>query len=143
MRFRWLLSFANYGEVIRDHQGLFVAAKCARIDSDRDPLLAEALAVKEALAWIKELGHFNIIVESNCLNFCHVFTSRCLVFSYVGLVVKQCCVIVRDIRNVFVRHFRRSANHVAHVLARTTGSLFVIGSWVSSPPPCIADLLSY
>lgn len=56
---------AGYGAIIWDHQGLFVAAKSARLGCDRDPLLAEALAVKET----------SIIVESNCLNFCYALKS--------------------------------------------------------------------
>ncbi|XP_031120427.1 uncharacterized protein LOC116023565 [Ipomoea triloba] len=41
---------AGYGAVLRDHQGRFVAARCDRLTSIRDPFLAEALAVKEALS---------------------------------------------------------------------------------------------
>ncbi|XP_031127687.1 uncharacterized protein LOC116029785 [Ipomoea triloba] len=134
---------AGYGAVVCDYLGLFVVAKCDQLGFVRDPLLAESLAIKEALTWIKDIGHHNIILESDCLNFCLSFNSRSIDFSYIGSIVKQCHSIARNIGNVSVRHVQRSANHVAHVLARATGSLCVWGSWDSFPPDCIASLLSF
>ncbi|XP_031111845.1 uncharacterized protein LOC116015819 [Ipomoea triloba] len=43
---------AGFGMVMRDLEGKFVAAY-ARIDCGKDPLLAESMAVKEALTWLK------------------------------------------------------------------------------------------
>ncbi|XP_031090962.1 uncharacterized protein LOC115995954 [Ipomoea triloba] len=141
MGFGWLNACGGFGAVIRDHLGTFVAAKSDTIGCVRDPLLAEAMAIKEALAWVKELGHNNLIIETDCLNFCLAFHSRTLDFSYVGSIIKQCRIIARDIGNLSVRHVKRSVNHVAHVLAKATGSLSVRGSWVLHPPDCIAALL--
>nr|GMC86814.1 uncharacterized protein LOC109147752 [Ipomoea batatas] len=64
----------GYGAVLRDHHGLFVAAKADRLMATCDPLLAEALAVKEALSWI---------IETDCLNFVLAFHSRSADFSYI------------------------------------------------------------
>ncbi|XP_019198266.1 PREDICTED: uncharacterized protein LOC109192125 [Ipomoea nil] len=132
----------GYGAVLRGCDGRFVAARAGRIECDKDPLMAEAIAVKEALTWLKDLGQNNLIIESDCLNFCTAFNSRLVDFSYVGTVAKQCHLIARDIGNVSVRHIKRSANRVAHVLARATGSSAVSGSWSLTPPACISNVLN-
>ncbi|XP_019160107.1 PREDICTED: uncharacterized protein LOC109156727 [Ipomoea nil] len=132
---------AGVGAIIRDHRGKFVAAFNSRFACARDPLLAESMAAKEALSWLKANDFRNLILESDSLLFCNRFVSSSLDLSYVGLVVKQCRSIANDIRNVSVHHVKRSANHVAHVLARVTGSSPVLGSWFSVPPSCISHLV--
>ncbi|XP_031102021.1 uncharacterized protein LOC116005928 [Ipomoea triloba] len=132
----------GFGAVVRDQVGKFVAAFCRRLHCFRDPYLAETMAVKEALTWLKNYGHNNVILESDCLNFCTSFNSGCLNFSYVGLIIKHCS-IANGIGNIVVRHVKRSANHVAHVLARATDSSSVLGVWDVSPPWCISDLVAF
>ncbi|WP_432805503.1 reverse transcriptase-like protein, partial [Escherichia coli] len=75
----------------------------------------------------------NVIVEIDILNFCTSFSSGCRDFSYVSLLIKQCRSIASDIENFVIHHVKRSANHVAHVLARATGSPYVLGVWDSCP----------
>jgi len=134
---------AGFGVVVRDHTGRFVAAHCARLGCGRDPYLAEAMAVREALSWLMANSFSNFILESDSLNFCFSFNYVSLDLSYVGLIVKQCRNIAHGIGNVSVHHVRRSANRVAHALARATGSSSVLGSWMSVPPACIANLVAY
>ncbi|XP_019182510.1 PREDICTED: uncharacterized protein LOC109177579 [Ipomoea nil] len=133
---------ASFGIVVRDHDGRFVAAKCGRLVGEEDPYMAEVLGAKEALAWLKMQHHSNIILESDCLNFCNAFNSCISDHSCVGLVVKQCLSIAKDIGNVSVSHVKRSANRVARELARATVSMSVSGVWTGIPPSCIASLLS-
>ncbi|XP_019150955.1 PREDICTED: uncharacterized protein LOC109147752 [Ipomoea nil] len=113
----------GYGAVVRDHVGSFVAAKSGRLSCECDPLMAESMAAREALSWLKGLRHNTIILESDCLILCNAFNSNDLDFSYVGLLVKQCQSIASDIGSVKVQHVKRTANQVAHVLARATISL--------------------
>nr|GLL49714.1 uncharacterized protein LOC109185201 [Ipomoea trifida] len=58
----------HYGAIIRDSEGRFVAARSGHLLCDKDPYLAEALAVKEALTWLKERELSHVILESDCLN---------------------------------------------------------------------------
>ncbi|XP_019191037.1 PREDICTED: uncharacterized protein LOC109185555 [Ipomoea nil] len=129
---------ASFGAVVRNHAGDFVAARSGRIEGTVDPYMAEAIGVRETLSWLKEQHHMSIIVESDCLSFCNAFNSSSFDLSYVGLIVKQCLSIPRDIGNVSITHVRRSANCVAHELARATGSTAVSGVWIDIPPACIA-----
>ncbi|XP_019186548.1 PREDICTED: uncharacterized protein LOC109181252 [Ipomoea nil] len=111
---------AGFGAVVRDEEGRFVAACSARLNCQDDPFMAETMAVKEALKWLKTNRFNNVILETDCLNFCSAFNS------YIG--------------NLRVRHVNRSANHIAHVLARASDSLSALGSWFTVTPACISFL---
>ncbi|XP_019150316.1 PREDICTED: uncharacterized protein LOC109147128 [Ipomoea nil] len=133
---------ASFGIVVRDHGRRFIAAKSGWLNDVDDPYMAEAIGVREALTWLKAQDHSVIILESDCLNFCTAFNSVISDFSYVGLVVKQCVSIARDMGSVKVSHVKRSANRVAHALARVTVSLSDSGVWYGIPPICIENVLT-
>ncbi|XP_019151030.1 PREDICTED: uncharacterized protein LOC109147828 [Ipomoea nil] len=132
---------AGVGVVVRNEEGKFVAAYGAKLNCFNDPFMAETMAVKEALKWLK-INHFNnVILETDCLNFCSAFNSVALNRSYVGLIVRQCRVLASDIGNFCVRHVNRSVNHLAHVLPRATDSMSGLGSRFTVPPTCISSLI--
>ncbi|XP_019176703.1 PREDICTED: uncharacterized protein LOC109171998 [Ipomoea nil] len=125
------------GVVVRNEEGKFVAAHGAKLNCFNDPFMA----VKEALKCLK-INHFNnVILETDCLNFCSAFNSVALNLSYVGLIVRQCRVLASDIGNFCVRHVNMSTNHLAHVLARAMDSVSGLGSWFSVSPTCISSLI--
>ncbi|XP_019178142.1 PREDICTED: uncharacterized protein LOC109173362 [Ipomoea nil] len=136
-----LTNFVGFGAVLRDHGGGFVAAKNGRLDCIRDPLMAEAGTVKEALSWLRGLGYSSLIIETDCLLFSNAFNSSPVDFSYVDYIVKQCVEIANDIGNVVVHHVKRSANHVAHALAQATDSSTDSSVWSIVPPVCISSFL--
>ncbi|XP_031094369.1 uncharacterized protein LOC115998848 [Ipomoea triloba] len=132
----------GFGAVLGDHEGKFITACVGRYMScSRDPYIAETMAVKEALTWLKSRNISHVVVESDCLNFCSTFNSLSPDLSYAGLIVKQCRSIARDIGDIVVCHVKRSANHVAHVLAQVASSFPVLTMWDSIPPSCISDLV--
>ncbi|XP_019177883.1 PREDICTED: uncharacterized protein LOC109173080 [Ipomoea nil] len=132
---------AGFGAVVRDHEGRFVAARSGRLACNQHPFMAEVLAAKEALIWLAGLQGSRFILESDCLEFCNAFNSSMVDYSYVGTIIKQCLAIARDIGDVQVQHVKRTANRVAHALARATGSSSVSKSWTVIPPTCIFELL--
>ena len=81
--------------VIRDHQGAFVSTVVAQVQGPfhGEALAAEALCLKEALSWIKELGLENVLVESDTLGVVQLLQSSihdnsCMYwFNYRGLQV--------------------------------------------------------
>ncbi|XP_019193173.1 PREDICTED: uncharacterized protein LOC109187441 [Ipomoea nil] len=136
-----LASGVAFGAAVRDHNGVFVATKNGRLNCDCDPFTAEATVVKESLQWLRSLGRNDLIIEIDCLNFCKAFNSSSFLYSYVDLIVKQCNSVASDIGNVFVRHVKRSANQVAHVLAWATDFTSGSSSWTEVPPFCISAML--
>ena len=55
------------GIIIRDYQGFVHAALCRKISSARNPGSAEALGALAAVAFCRELGLPDIILEGDCL----------------------------------------------------------------------------
>ena len=85
------------GVVIRDHCGKFISASCQKMDIAADPELAEALAVRHAVVYAKDMNLQHVIVASDCLN-----------------VVMN---LVRGTSFVFT-HIPRGCNEATHVIAR-------------------------
>lgn len=57
----------SFGGVLRSSDGTFVAEKCARFAGRFGTRDAEALGVREALRWIKDLHLSRIVLEMACL----------------------------------------------------------------------------
>lgn len=131
----------TFGAVLWDSDGGFIAACGGSLLCDRDPYVAEAMAMKKALTWLKDRGVVHVILETDYLNLCNAFNFLSVDFSYVGLVLKRCKLIASGIGDIIVRHVRRSANRVAHVLAQATDSSSVLSVRDSIPPICISDLV--
>ncbi|XP_074348980.1 uncharacterized protein LOC141688243 [Apium graveolens] len=87
-----------YAMVERDHTGSLLEAKTTSKHGHIDPMMAEALSIREALSWIK---------------------------------LNECQGLLKDLHSYDVRvnFVKRSANKVAHILARNSSSI-AERSWV-------------
>ena len=105
------------------------------------PELAEILGIKEALSWIKEKGWQDVTIESDCLLAILSIRSDTIMQSYYGRLVEECKVLLSSLnpKRVGLKFIKRSANAVAHFLAKSTGIVSdrVLGGSDVSP-----DLLS-
>lgn len=57
------------GSVIRDAQGRFIAARSRKIEEAWQPREAEALSLKEALAWVSEQNFDHCVFEMDSSSF--------------------------------------------------------------------------
>ena len=53
------------GCIVRDEDGLMVAAKNSKVRGDADPAIAEAISCREALSWLKYLGFNKVVIDSD------------------------------------------------------------------------------
>lgn len=81
------------------------------------------------------------MLESNSQGFVQAFHSSALDLSSSGLLVSDCKSIVKDITSCKVVFIRRSANIVAHTLARAALSMSGHEEWIGVPPLIISDVL--
>ena len=82
-------------------------------------MLAEAIAVKEALSWAKEMESQPITVETDCLVVVQLIRSTAPIRSRLGQVIEDCRDLIRS--NNFRLYFvKRSANMSAHELAQVS-----------------------
>ncbi|XP_074346940.1 uncharacterized protein LOC141685753 [Apium graveolens] len=95
------------------------------------PEYADAIAVKEALSWVKEKGWRKIVINSDCLAVVQAMRSNVILNSPFGQVIRECRMILRDL-NIELFFVKRSANMAAHYLAREScsfpGQVFDRGS---------------
>jgi len=128
------------GSVIRDEDGNFVAARGAQWRGIFTPREAEAVAIREALSWIKSHNMDNVNVETDSLHVVQCLNSKGGVSSF-HLIVEDIKHLLHDFCNVFLSFTKRLANQVAHVLARQSCSLSDYSEWFHTPPPIICNLL--
>jgi ribonuclease HI len=105
------------GVVIRDHCGKFISASCQKMDIAADPELAEALAVRHAVVYAKDMNLQHVIVASDCLNVVRKIKAPGMDRSLVGPIIRVIMNLVRGTSFVFT-HIPRGCNEAAHVIAR-------------------------
>ncbi|KAH9686509.1 putative reverse transcriptase/RNA-dependent DNA polymerase [Citrus sinensis] len=132
----------NFGGVIRDSGGCFVAAKCQSFSGLFRPPEAEALAVREALSWIKNLQLPKVIIEIDCLSVYSALVSHDYSPNGFGLIIADCQALAQLVGEVRFSFVRRSANVTAHNVARVGGSISGLGDWRDVPPPWLCPMLT-
>lgn len=130
------------GAVIRDEHGCFLRARGRQFPADFLPKEAEALSLQEALSWALQAGYTKCVFETDAkllVDACSGNKGR----SYFHSIVNECVDLFKHFCNVLVRFAHRSANEVAHVLARATHFMSDTQEWVDTAPEFLLDALSF
>ncbi|KAL6581211.1 hypothetical protein OROMI_007134 [Orobanche minor] len=133
---------AGFGAVVCDENGAFVAAVGGSIAFTPDIVMAEALALKEALSWLQDMNYRKVQVETDCQMLTRILTSQRADLSYLGVVVYGIKDLEAGFESLSINHVRRSANKMAHALARSVCLDDDVGYWSDAPPTCILDHMS-
>ncbi|KAL8122999.1 hypothetical protein AgCh_011101 [Apium graveolens] len=128
------------GNVIRDEHGQFIRARNHKLQALYSPREDEALGLKEALSWVKELGYKRCVFETDAKELVEACRSA-RGNTYFHLIVLDCIDLLKHYDEVLVDYVPRSANVVAHELARAIYSMSGVHEWVDTPPDCIRDVL--
>ncbi|KAL8145631.1 hypothetical protein AgCh_003685 [Apium graveolens] len=110
----------GFGMVARDHLGGLIKAKSVLQKGVSTPEIAEAMEIKEALSWIKQEGWPRVELESDSLVTVQAVRSSLAMRSPFGRIVEECRSSLSQLSNVALFFIRRSANMVAHQLAKTS-----------------------
>ncbi|XP_074322699.1 uncharacterized protein LOC141659673 [Apium graveolens] len=115
----------SFAMVARDHEGTMLEAASSCRPGSLHPELAEIIGIREALSWIKNKNWSSTVVESDCLGAIQAIRCSSINLSYLGRVVDECRKLLDDLesRNVSLKFVKRSANMVAHYLARYSSSI--------------------
>ncbi|XP_017240177.2 uncharacterized protein LOC108212974 [Daucus carota subsp. sativus] len=122
----FMLGGIGVAAVVRDDQGGFVAAHVLKLPGKWNPREAEALALKEALAWVIKKGYQKCEFETDC----YALAATCNGSpgnSLFDTIVTDCIGLSKHINQVLFRFAFRSANNVAHVLAQAAYSMTDVG----------------
>lgn len=108
----------GFGVVARDSTGALIQTKTMIKQGLVSPVLAEAMAVKEALSWIDSMRWPKTVLESDCLVVIQAIRSLTPMRSHFGLIIEECRRLLSQSNKVYLHFIKRSANMVAHQLAR-------------------------
>lgn len=132
----------GFGGIIPDSAGSFIAAYQGYFQGCFSPLLAEAISLREVLSWIKTMHIGNLIIESDSQLLVYSTHNSVEDTSSIGLVVDDCKALIGAIDHCEVRFVYRSANDVAHSIARAARSTSGWHEWVQSCPSFIFDVMA-
>ncbi|KAL8091605.1 hypothetical protein AgCh_034018 [Apium graveolens] len=109
---------SGFGLITRDSEGMLLQAKTGIFAGVVTPVLAEAMAVKEALSWIDRMKWMDVTLVSDCLVVVQAIRSITPMRSQFGNVIEECREYLRRLNKIGLYHVKRSANRAAHQLAR-------------------------
>ncbi|XP_074346852.1 uncharacterized protein LOC141685659 [Apium graveolens] len=108
----------GYACVARDHTGRLVNARAGCRRCRITPVLAEGIAFKEAFSWIKTTAWQSVVLETDCIKIVQSLRSSLSINSPFDLVISDCKQLLHEIGDAAFFYVKRSANGVAHYLAR-------------------------
>ncbi|KAJ1389060.1 Ribonuclease H-like superfamily [Sesbania bispinosa] len=129
------------GIIIWNNSGEVLAAATRRVSTFPDPGLAEALGIRLAIEFAKDMCFDNVILEYDCKVVTDLFSSSQLAHSYTGMIVQDCLALSVSFRSFQVMHTRRAGNMCAHLLAKYACS-YLEDNWIEDIPICIAPALA-
>lgn len=130
----------GFGWVLRDDHGTFKAAKCTPWKGVYSPKEAEAIAVREALSWLKAHNYDKVTVEIDALLVLQGLHTAGNV-SYFDLLLLDVKDTLSLFSHVSISFVKRSANRIAHLLAGESVSLSDCKEWLYHPPNFICNAL--
>ncbi|KAK4723288.1 hypothetical protein R3W88_026067 [Solanum pinnatisectum] len=130
--------------VLRDHLGQFIAGKTLFLGRDVSPLLAEIIGVREALSWLKErFSRTRLVVETDNLLVKQALEENLVNYSYFDSLVFDCKTLIKELHFLSLSVVKKSANQVAHYLAKASISMPGSIEWDTNPPSLITDVLIF
>ena len=111
---------AGLGVIIRDSQGLAMAALAQNVQLASSVVEMEALATTRAVELAVEIGLDRIIFEGDSSIVIRGLTDQVPNFTPLGFLIKQANELANQLTHVKFQHMGREGNSVAHNLARHT-----------------------
>ncbi|XP_034217419.1 uncharacterized protein LOC117628994 [Prunus dulcis] len=106
------------GVVVRDSTGKFVAGCAIKFTNVFSASQVEALAARTGTILVMERGYQNVVFESDALQIVTALRNHSIDRSVLGPVVEDTKSLLTQITGEGFTHIRRTANGVAHRLAR-------------------------
>jgi ribonuclease HI len=125
------------GVVVRDHDGRFLAGSCHFFPSLSSPEEAELRACEKGMDLIKRLKLKNVVLELDCAAVVAKLNGVEVDRSSQGLLIEKLKRALREVNGHVIKWARRTANTVAHKLAKEGCGMGCSKTWFLFPPSCI------
>ncbi|XP_019188971.1 PREDICTED: uncharacterized protein LOC109183341 [Ipomoea nil] len=121
---------ATAGAVLFTHTGNYISAFCAPPQSCFSPLMADAMACKEVLSWLKNRGEQSVNLFTDCQTLLSYLSSATIqARSYLGYALEDCRNYLNMLDYCSVNFISRSQNTLAHTLAAAAFNYTVPMYW--------------
>ena len=135
------LECSGMGVIIHNEKGEVMGVKSAKGPRVMDSLEAKALACCDAIEFVVDIGLSDIVIEGYCVQVINAIKDCKVNLSRLGHVIEDIQVLISVLRWADVRWVKRSANLVAHSLARYAKNISNDVMWLEdSPPPPLESL---
>ncbi|XP_031112161.1 uncharacterized protein LOC116016138 [Ipomoea triloba] len=132
---------ATVGAILVSSDGGFLAAFNGHLPACFSPLMAESLACKEVLSWLKDRGLASVDVYTDCYNLKQLLCSNNVdLYSYVAFSINATRALMSSFTHCSVSYVPRSSNLGAHTLAASAFLQVESLYWDSIPPDSISAL---
>ena len=125
---------AGGGGIARSHLS-FMGAWSKPFPGVTDPLVAEALALREGVIFAQLRGFSHVLMEVDCLEVVNLWLSRDSSRSIVAPILLDIGEKSSSFISFSVRYVPREANFLADSCAKRACSLLVSDCWLESCPP--------
>ena len=129
------------GVVIRNAEGLVMAASSQRLVASFPPHIAEASAIRVGIQLAIDTGLNPITVESDAAVVVNWINGELDLLSEVGTIITDIKYLLHQIQCVAVTFVPRLANMVAHCLAKFALSCDEDRFWLEDDPPCVSHIV--
>ncbi|XP_019167878.1 PREDICTED: uncharacterized protein LOC109163584 [Ipomoea nil] len=131
-----------YGFVVLDGDSSFVAAANGPLVCQYDPPLAEAMALYEALYWLKDNGYSGGRIYTDSSVLVSGLNDASSFRNYFGFTLLSCNRLINAMPGTLVCFVSRDVNHVAHSLSKHVTAVAGRSLWRDIPPAFILPMVA-
>lgn len=129
--------------MLRDHEGAFRGGACQFFPDSSDPELMEIRACEMGVKLAVERQVQRVHVELDSVAVVSMLNDQTKNLSTAGPIIERIKELLRSTREFKVSWARRSANGVAHLLAKVSWVSHELSRvWPHEPPDCILQFVS-
>ncbi|XP_030970311.1 uncharacterized protein LOC115990640 [Quercus lobata] len=133
-------ALAGLGAIIRNDQGLVMAAYTQSIPLPTSVETVEVLAARSAICLAKDLNFSKVIFEGDSEIIIKAINKGDLLSSSFGHILNDINLLSKSFQRVSFCHTRRLGNRVAHGLARMACNFSDYQVWMEDVPPDLYDV---
>lgn len=134
---------SGFGAIIQNERGEVMAPFSIRGPPVADSEKAELLTCRKALEFVVDMGFTNIVVEGDNTVVMNAILSLWTAYSRLGHLYDDVKCMAAGISNLNVSCVTRTANSVAHSLARFAKNIDDEIVWLDDSPPTALEALYF
>jgi hypothetical protein len=128
------------GGVVRDAAG-FIGAWSKPYPGISDPLIAEAMALRDGVIFAKLRGFSRVVMEVDCLEIVDLWDSRAGSRAVIAPILQEIEGLLFSFISFRIQHVIRSSNTLAHLCAKHACTLEITSCWMEQPPSFLVSSL--